>query len=289
MANDFSSVPESALARLGHQLYQRALVRRDQEPITDPRGQPIGWLLDTRMPMLINIVAYWVIAFPLAVLAVAGIGVLYHEGPIRRSKSRNVLTLVLITVGASIVMKGGAMLIWGKSAQILPPWGSETPIVFLNAAIMPQTLWIIGLTLTVVVALYIFYQRTLLGKAMRAVADNPEGAVLIGISARKLVALAFALSGALGAMAGILITPLTSMSYGSGLMMCLKGFAAAILGGFGSTVGAVAGGLLLGILESFGAGFISSTYKDAIAFVLFLVILFARPAGLFGSARVRRL
>jgi branched-chain amino acid transport system permease protein len=228
-------------------------------------------------------------AFALAVAAVALIGVLYYEGPIRRSKNRDILTLVLITIGAAIVMKGSAMLVWGKSARILPAWGGDRPILFLNAAVLPQTLWILGITLGVLAVLYVFYRRTLLGKAMRAVADNPEGAVLIGISVRKLVTLAFALSGALGATAGILITPLTSMSYNAGLMMGLKGFAAAILGGFGSIGGAVAGGLLLGIFESLGAGFISSTYKDAIAFVILLAILFVRPAGLFGSSRVRRL
>lgn len=124
---------------------------------------------------------------------------------------------------------------------------------------------------------------------MRAAADNPYGALLLGISVRRLVAFAFALAGSLGALAGILVTPITSMSYDAGLMLGLKGFAAAILGGYGSTVGAVVGGLLLGILESFGAGLISSAYKDAIAFLILLAILFVKPAGLFGSARVKRL
>jgi branched-chain amino acid transport system permease protein len=104
-----------------------------------------------------------------------------------------------------------------------------------------------------------------------------------------LIAVAFALSGALGALAGILVTPLISMSYDAGLMLGLKGFAAAILGGYGSTPGAVVGGLLLGILEALGAGLISSAYKDAIAFVILLAILFVRPAGILGSMRVRRL
>jgi branched-chain amino acid transport system permease protein len=121
------------------------------------------------------------------------------------------------------------------------------------------------------------------------VADNPQGALLIGLSVRRLVALAFAMSGALGALAGILVTPLTSMNYDGGLMLGLKGFAAAILGGYGSALGAVVGGLLLGILESLGAGLISSAYKDAFAFLVLLAILFLRPAGLMGSARVRRL
>jgi branched-chain amino acid transport system permease protein len=106
---------------------------------------------------------------------------------------------------------------------------------------------------------------------------------------RKLVALAFAMAGAVGALAGVLITPLTSMSYSTGLMLGLKGFAGAILGGYGSTLGAVVGGYLLGLLESLGAGFVSSAYKDAFAFLILLGILFVRPAGLFGSERVRRL
>lgn len=228
------------------------------------------------------------LAFLLSVGAVALIGVALEQGPLRHSKNRDILTLVMITVGASISFRGAGMLVWGKGSHIFPPLGGEKPIQFCKAAIMPQTLWILALSLLVLGLLYLFFHRTLLGKAMRAAADNPSGAVLIGISVRRLVALAFALSGALGAMAGILITPITSMSYDGGLMLGLKGFAAAILGGYGSTVGAVVGGLLLGVLEAFGAGFISSSYKDAIAFLILLAILFVKPAGLFGSVRVKR-
>jgi branched-chain amino acid transport system permease protein len=229
------------------------------------------------------------LAFILAMATVALVGVALEQGPIRHSKNRDILTLVMITVGASISFQGASMLLWGKSALIFPGLGGEKVIFFLSAAILPQTLWILGLSLLVLSLLHLFFHRTLLGKAMRAAADNPLGAVLIGISVRRLVALAFGLSGALGAMAGILITPITSMSYDAGLMLGLKGFAAGILGGYGSTLGAVAGGLLLGVLESFGAGFVSSAYKDAIAFLILLTILFAKPAGLFGSAKVRRL
>jgi branched-chain amino acid transport system permease protein len=228
------------------------------------------------------------LAFLLSIGAVALIGIVLEWGPIRHSKNRDILTLVMITIGASIAFRGAGMMIWGKSAQIFAPLGGETPIFFLKAAILPQSLWILGICVIVLCGLYLFFHRTLVGKAMRAAADNPYGAVLIGISVRRLVALAFALSGALGAMAGILITPITSMSYDAGLMLGLKGFSAGILGGYGSTLGAVAGGLLLGVLESFGAGFISSAYKDAIAFLILLAILFVRPAGLFGTVRIRR-
>lgn len=194
------------------------------------------------------------VAFVLSVVIVALVGVVLEQGPIRHSRNRDILTLVMITVGASITFRGAGMLFWGKNAHTFPGMGGESPIILLNAAILPQSLWILGFSVGVLLLLHLFFHRTLMGKAMRAAADNPLGSVLIGISVRRLVALAFALSGALGAMAGILITPITSMSYDAGLMLGLKGFAAAILGGYGSTLGAVAGGLLLGLLESFGAG-----------------------------------
>lgn len=229
------------------------------------------------------------VAFLAAVIATAAVAVTLQQGPLRHSRNRDILTLVMITVGASISFRGAGVLIWGKNARTLPALGGDAPILLLDASILPQTLWILALCLTVLAFLYLFFHHTLIGKAMRAAADNPFGAVLIGISVRRVVALAFALSGSLGAMAGILITPVTSMSCEGGLMLGLKGFAGAILGGYGSALGAVLGGLLLGVLESLGAGLISSTYKDAIAFVTLLLILFFRPAGLFGQVHVRRL
>ncbi len=228
-------------------------------------------------------------AFAVSVLSVAGISMLLEFGPLRHARNREILVLVMITVGASISFRGAGMLIWGKSVHTLPALGGDTPLLVFSAAILPQTLWIIAVSLCILAALFGFFRYTLVGKAMRGVADNPYGAVLVGISVRRLVALAFALSGALGALAGLLVTPLTSMSCGAGLMLGLKGFSAAILGGYGSTVGAVAGGFLLGIFESLAAGFISSATKDAFAFLVLLAILFLKPAGLFGSVRVRRL
>ncbi|MCE5334750.1 MAG: branched-chain amino acid ABC transporter permease [Desulfobacteraceae bacterium] len=229
------------------------------------------------------------VAFALAVGLVAATGILLERGPIRHSRNRDILTLVMITIGASIAFRGASMMVWGKSAHILPSLGGDSPLILFNAAILPQSLWILGFSILVLGMLYFFFHMTLVGKAMRAVSDNRLGATLIGISPGKLVALAFAMSGALGALAGILITPITSMSYDAGVMLGLKGFSAAILGGYGSVPGAVVGGVLLGVLESLGSGLISSAYKDAIAFLLLLAILFVRPAGLFGKLHVKRL
>ncbi len=223
-----------------------------------------------------------------AVVGVAGIGILLERGPLRRGRSRSHLILVMITIGASISIQGTGMLFWGKDVRTLPPIGGYEPIRILNASIIPQTIVILTTAVCLLATLFVFFHRTRLGKAIRAVAENPEGAELLGIPVTRLVALSFGLSGALGALAGILITPLTTMSYQSGLMLGLKGFAAAVLGGFGSFPGAVVGGITLGLLESLGAGLISSTYKDAIAFLALLAILFWKPTGVVGEVNVHR-
>jgi branched-chain amino acid transport system permease protein len=134
----------------------------------------------------------------------------------------------------------------------------------------------------------LFFNGTLMGKAIRAAAVNPKAASLAGIDTSRMTMYSFALAGALGALAGVLITPITSLSYDVGVIMGLKGFAAAVLGGYGSFPGAILGGLGLGLLESLGAGLISSVYKDVIAFVVLLLVLFVRPAGILGSAEKER-
>jgi branched-chain amino acid transport system permease protein len=139
-----------------------------------------------------------------------------------------------------------------------------------------------------VLALGWFFNRTLLGKAMLASSHNPLAARLCGINVRSVLMLSFGLSAALGAVAGILVAPITLTAWDVGVMLGLKGFAAAILGGLGSGPGAVVGGLALGVLESLGAGYVSSAYKDAIAFVIILLVLFFLPSGLFGRKSAER-
>jgi branched-chain amino acid transport system permease protein len=227
-------------------------------------------------------------AFILSILSVALVGMLLERGPIRHSRSPSIAILVLITIGASIFIKGISMHIWGKSAMTLPPFSGEAPIMFLQAAIMPQSLWIFGITLLAVALLHLFFRNTLVGKAMRASAANPRSARLAGISAGRMVMFSFMLSGGLGAMAGIMIAPITTTSYDVGVMLGLKGFSAAILGGYGSMPGAILGGILLGVSESLSAGLISSAYKDAIAFLILLLVLIFRPTGILGQRVIKR-
>jgi branched-chain amino acid transport system permease protein len=227
-------------------------------------------------------------SFFLTAGAVAAVGLLLERFPLRRAKSKEILILVMITVGASIFMKGLAMMVWGKNPMTLPPLSGEAPLTFFGAAVMPQSLWIFGITLAIVAALNYFFKATFIGKAMRAVAASRRSARLTGIPADRMILLSFTLSGALGAVAGITLTPITTTSYDVGMMLGLKGFSAAILGGYGSMPGAVLGGLLLGVLESLAAGLVSSEYKDAIAFLILLFVLFFRPAGILGRGKLQR-
>jgi branched-chain amino acid transport system permease protein len=123
---------------------------------------------------------------------------------------------------------------------------------------------------------------------MAAAAINPRAAALVGIDLAKVNATTCLIAGLLGAIAGFLVTPLSMVQFESGLMFGLKGFAAAVLGGLGGLYGVVAGGLLLGIAEALGAGYVSSAYKDALAFILIIVVLLTRPSGLFGRLRQER-
>ena len=186
-----------------------------------------------------------------------------------------------------MALRAAAMMIWGRDALPLPSFSGDKPIPVLGASVNPQTVWVLGATAVIVLALQVFYKRTLTGKAVRACAVNPLAARMMGINYGRLVLLSFGVSGVISAAAGAMIAPISFMSYSSGAMLGLKGFAAAALGGLGNPLGAVCGGFVLGILEGLGVGLVSSGYKDAIAFVILLLVLFVRPQGVFGGRGVQ--
>jgi branched-chain amino acid transport system permease protein len=229
------------------------------------------------------------VAFFLAVILVTVVGALFERLAIHPLKDPSVITLIIITIAGSILLKGMAMFIWGKETYFLRSFSGDQPLHLLGAAILPQTLWILGITGLVVILLSCFFNLTILGKAMRAVSSNRVAASLVGINVKKMVLLSFSLSAAIGAVGGVIIAPIALMDYERGAMLALKGFAAAILGGMGNFTGAIVAGLILGILEALGAGLISSHYKDAIALMVLLLVLFLKPSGIFGSAQVSRL
>ena len=231
------------------------------------------------------------LAVPLAVLAAGVVGVLVEKlalAPAQRSGRADVVTLIIITIGVALFLRGLAQVVWDKRIHALPPFSGSEPLSLLGATIVPQSLWVLGGAAAAVLGLGWFFGRTLTGKAMRATAHNPLAARLMGIDTRAVMRISFALAAMLGALGGVLTAPITFTTYDVGVMLGLKGFAAAMLGGLGSFAGAVAGGLLLGLIESLGAGFVSSAYKDAIAFVVILVVLFFLPGGLVGAHRSER-
>ncbi|MFT6916596.1 MAG: branched-chain amino acid transport system permease protein [Motiliproteus sp.] len=237
-------------------------------------------LVGSGLPMPVAILA------AVAVTAVSGMAL--QRLAIQPAKNADVVTIIIITIGASIFLRGMAQWVWGKEFHTLPSFSGDDPIVIGGAAILPQSLWVLGVTLVIVVALGWFFNRTLLGKAILATSHNPDAAKLMGINTSSILLISFGLSATLGAIAGILVAPITLTSYDVGIMLGLKGFVAAVLGGLGSSSGAVFGGLILGIAEAMAAGYISSDYKDAVPFVIILGILFFMPSGLFGLRGTER-
>jgi branched-chain amino acid transport system permease protein len=198
------------------------------------------------------------------------------------------VALIMITIGASVFLRGVAQIVFDKRFHSLPALFGADPIHFGGAAILPQSLAVLAGAAVIVVLLWLFVERTLLGKAVIATAANRLAARLIGVDTRRIVDFSFAVSAAIGAIAGILVTPIALTSYDVGTLLALKGFAAAMLGGIGSPLGAVVGGLLIGMIEALSAGYLSSSYKDAIAFLIILVVLVTMPQGLFGRVKVER-
>ncbi|HXF88238.1 MAG TPA: branched-chain amino acid ABC transporter permease [Xanthobacteraceae bacterium] len=224
----------------------------------------------------------------LAVLLTIAVGIALYYLAIEPARGASAVSLIMITIGASIFLRGTAQVVFDKRFHSLPPLFGSDPIRWGGAAILPQSLVVLAGAAIIVVLLWLFIDRTLLGKAVIATAANRLAAWLVGINTRQIVGLSFAVSAGIGAIAGILVTPITLTSYDVGTLLALKGFAAAMLGGIGSALGAVVGGLVLGMLEAFSAGYVSSKYKDAVAFLIILIVLFAIPNGLFGRGKVER-
>ncbi|KAB0669832.1 branched-chain amino acid ABC transporter permease [Oryzomonas sagensis] len=227
-------------------------------------------------------------AVPCAVAVSALAGILFERLAIRPLRQPTPINLVIITIAGSILIRGLAMLLWGKDTHAIPPFSGDEPISIAGATILPQHIWILTITVLIIAVNKFFFYHTISGKAMRACSYNRRAASLVGIDVRRMVLFSFIISSMLGSLAGIIVAPLTMTAYDVGIMLGLKGFCAAIIGGMSSGIATVVGGLILGVLESLGAGLISSGYKDAIAFIILLLILFIRPQGLFGKAESER-
>ena len=228
------------------------------------------------------------LAVLLAVTTAVLVGLCLYGFAIQPARNATAVTLIIITIGASIFLRGVAAVLFDKNFHSYPGFAGTNPLLIGGASVLPQSLIVLIGVGAIVLALWLLMSKTLVGKAIIATAANKVAAQLGGVNTGWIIALSFAASAAIGAIGGILVTPITLTNYDVGTLLALKGFAAAMLGGMGNPVGAVAGGLIVGLLESFGAGYLSSAYKDAIAFVVILAVLLVMPQGLFGRAAVER-
>jgi branched-chain amino acid transport system permease protein len=228
------------------------------------------------------------VAVPLAVIGVAICAAMMDRFGLQKARRSTQLTLVMITIGIAIVLRGLVLSTLGKDFMFPAGFNGDHQFNWHGVAVSAQGLWIVAAVALVGASLWFMFQRTWLGRAMRASSENPRAALLMGISPSNMSTIAFAMSGAMGGLAGALFAPIASANYDSGLFFGLKGFSAAVLGGLGSPTGAVLGGLLLGLIESFAAGYLSSSFKDALALALLILMLLLRPSGLLGSKEVKR-
>lgn len=240
---------------------------------------------------MLSVWAYASLGLPLplaglvGVMSTAIIGGIFELLAIRPRKDGDPLALVIITVGGSMLLSSVVRHRLGPTERSLPLFSGGGSVDIFGAVLEIQTIWILGMTAAAVVGLWYLYNRTGLGRAMRACAVDRDAARIVGIDTRTMVTVSFVLAATLGALAGMAVTPLTQTAFDVGPTVGIKGFAAAILGGLGNPIAAVVGGLVLGLLESMSIAFISSTYKDAIALVVLLGVLFVRPQGIMGRSR----
>jgi branched-chain amino acid transport system permease protein len=229
---------------------------------------------------------YWAILIG-TLLVSAVFGIVLERTLIRPLMKAPEFTVVVATLAIGLMIKNALRLSWQESIATLNSPLDGLTFRVGQVSINPQYLWIIGCSLAIMGLLAVFFRRTLIGKAMQAVAQNQDAARLMGVRVNRVFPLTFAVSTAVAALAGVLIAPITGIQAEMGAVI-IKGFVAAILGGFNSLPGCVVGALVLGVLETFGGAFFGGTFKDVTAFVLLIVVLLVRPHGIFGGAEARR-
>ncbi len=233
----------------------------------------------------VNMDLPFVISFILATLSVVIIGIIIERVIFKPLRKHSLLNLIIATIGLAITIRAIGLIVWGSQALKFPPVFGEQPIKIAGIIIMPHYLWVSLIGLIFILVLHLFFTRTVTGKAMRATAQNRDTAALMGINVRKMDTLAAAISAGLGAVGGILVAPIFFVETNMGSMLGLKGFTSAVLGGFGSIPGSILGGITLGLAENISAGYISSSYKNAVAFIILIIILLIRPTGILGKRK----
>jgi branched-chain amino acid transport system permease protein len=225
---------------------------------------------------------YW-LAFISALVGMALLGVIFNLGVYYPLRHRSYLPVIIATIGASILLANSVLAIYGPQPQVLQGW-FDTPGIQLGPVYLDsQYLLIIAVTIVLVAFNYWFFEHTMLGKKLQATSQDKEMASLLGISVSTMIMITFIYSAVLGGLAGLLVAPILFVSIQMGSTIALKAFAATIIGGFGDVAGAIIGGLALGVIETFGAAYVSVPYKDGFAFLVLIAFLIFRPQGIFGE------
>jgi branched-chain amino acid transport system permease protein len=228
------------------------------------------------------------LAAVLAVAATCVLGAAMERLAVQPAFGGHPLVLIIITFGVSMAFRGLALMVWGADPYTLPEFTPGQALVLLGGVLVRQAIWAIGLSIAVVAVLFLFFARTVPGAAVRACVDNPLASRLVGISPRRMSLLAFTVSAGLGAVAGIVIAPITGATYDMGLALGLKGFVASVIGGLTNAPAAVVGGYLVGLIEALATGYLTPGYSDAITFLVLLAVLFLQREGLLHGAQRRQ-
>jgi branched-chain amino acid transport system permease protein len=193
------------------------------------------------------------------------------------------LSVSIVTIGVALLLEMAAMILFGKLPLAVPSFSGDNPVTFLGVSIVPQEFWIVGSAIVALLFAFLFFRKTWTGKAMTGLGDNSLLAKALGFPVRQLFSYSFIFAALVGGLAGIVSAPVSYTGFFVGTRLTIKGFVAAAVGGINNPLGAVVGGIVIALFESFGAGFISSGSKDLIAIILLLLILLWRPKGLLGE------
>jgi branched-chain amino acid transport system permease protein len=226
---------------------------------------------------------YW-LSILITLVLMIGLGALFNLAVYYPLRNRSFLPVIISTIGASILLENGVLATYGPRPQTLDGMFPDLPGFSIGDVFLDTQYIVILVVAVAMVALqYMFFEHTLIGKKMQATSQDKEMASLLGIPVMTMIMITFMYSAALGGLAGILVAPVLFVTVSMGSTIALKAFAASIIGGFGDVKGAVVGGLSLGVIETFGAAYISVPYKDAFAFLVLFVFLLVRPRGIFGE------
>ena len=240
-------------------------------------GAYIAWLFNVLFG--VNII----IAFLISMIACGLLGFIIEKAAYKPLRNSPRLVPLITAIGVSLFLQALALLIFGADIKTFRTGTIEKGINILGATITKLQITIVIVSLVMMFLLHLFVKYSKTGKAIRAVADNPELASTIGINVDKVISVVFIIGSALAAVAGILIGMEQNLQPTMGVSIGIKAFTAAVVGGIGNIYGALIGGFLIGLIENIGIWFIPSGYKDAIAFFVLLIMLFFRPQGLFGK------